>query len=448
MFRLSALIACAGLVLSGCTSTEVLVAHQVPLEKTTQAIPEPQLLDVGVNVFDPGVPEGEIEREVQEELIEAGTFAQIRRAESMYLAVELRDTLQESSNWGAVWVTPDDTTAADLNIDAEILESDGSLVRLRVTATDATGRVWLDDEYTHETAAGAFNSQRYPELDPYQDLFNSISNDLAEVRADLSGEEARDIRRVASLRYAEELTPAAFGEYVVADGDRYELARLPAENDPMYARTQRVRQRERLFLETLNQHYASFSNEAEDSYDRWREYSREEAIAIRELTRSARWRTGMGIATIVASVVYGANSNNDSFSDRVIRDAMMYIGVDMLRTSAVRRQEKRLHSESLEELATSFNDDVEPLVVEIQGTEHRLTGTAEVQYREWRDLLRRMVISERGFAPEEMQIYRESPSDDAPADSAPAEDAVPAESEQGDVQQVISDAGGSGSSGA
>lgn len=448
MFRLSALIACAGLVLSGCTSTEVLVAHQVPLEKTTQAIPEPQLLDVGVNVFDPGVPEGEIEREVQEELIEDGTFAQIRRAESMYLAVELRDTLQESSNWGAVWVTPGETTAADLNIDGEIVSSDGSLVRLRVRATDATGRVWLDEEYTHETAAGAFNSQRYPELDPYQDLFNRISNDLAEVRADLAGEDARDIRRVASLRYAEDLTPTVFEGYVVEDGDRFELARLPAENDPMYARTQRVRQRERLFLETLNQHYASFSNEAEDSYDRWREYSREEAIAIRELTRSARWRTGMGIATIVASVVYGTNSNNDSFSDRVIRDAMMYIGVDMLRTSAVRRQEKQLHSESLEELATSFNDDVEPLVVEIQGTEHRLTGTAEVQYREWRDLLRRMVISERGFDPEEMQIYRESPSDDAPADSAPAEDAVPAESEQGDLQQVISDAGGSGSSGA
>lgn len=445
MFRLSAVIACAGLALSGCTSTEVLVAHSVPLEKSTQAIPEPELLDVGVNVFDPGVPEGEIEREVQEELIEDGTFVQIRRAESMYLAVELRDTLQESSHWGAVWVTPDDTTAADVNLDAEILESDGSLVRLHVKATDATGRVWIDDEYTHETAAGAFNSQRYPNLDPYQDLLNRISNDLAEARADLSGEQARDLRRVASLRYAGELTPAAFGDYVVEDSDRYELARLPAENDPVYARTQQVRQRERLFLETLNQHYASFANEAEDSYDRWREYSREEAIAIRELTRSARWRTGMGIATILASVVYGSNSNNDSFSDRVIRDAMMYIGVDMLRTSAVRRQEKRLHSESLEELATSFSDDVEPLVVEIQGTEHRLTGTAEVQYREWRDLLRRMVISERGFDPDEMQIYRESSSGDAPA-----EDTVPADSDSDSdgAQQVSSDAGGSGASGA
>ena len=49
-----------------------------------------------------------------------------------------------------------------------------------VSAKDSTGRVWLDEDlYEMETAAGAFNRQRYPELDPYQDVFNSIANDLA-----------------------------------------------------------------------------------------------------------------------------------------------------------------------------------------------------------------------------------------------------------------------------
>lgn len=451
MFRFSALVALAGLALSACTSSEVIVAHAVPLDTVASEIPEADLLDVGVLVFDPGVPEGELDRELQEELIEDGTFVQIRRTEAMVLAVELRDTLRQSRNWGAVWVTPEATTAADLNVHAEILESDGSIVRLGVRAVDATGRVWLEDDYEHETAAGAFNTQRYPGLDPYQDLFNMISNDLAQARAEVSGDEAREIRRVASMRYAGELTPDAYGDYVVEARGRYELARLPADNDPIYDRTLRVRQRERLFLETLNQHYASFSNEAETSYDSWRQYSREEAIQIRELTRSARWRTGMGIATILASVVYGSNSNNDSFSDRIIRDAMMYIGADLLRTSAVRRQEKRLHSETLEELATSFSDDVEPLVVEIQGTEHRLTGTADVQYREWRDLLKRMFISETGFEPDDMQIYRETqPEAQAPLEAAPAEEeTVPAAgAEPGDVQQVTSDAGGSAASGA
>ena len=58
----------------------------------------------------------------------------------------------------------------------------------------------------------------------------------------------------------------------------------------------------------------------------------------------------MGIATIVASIVYGSNSDGGSFSERVIRDALMYVGVDMIRSSQVRKQEKRLHTETLEEL--------------------------------------------------------------------------------------------------
>jgi hypothetical protein len=440
--------------LAGCSSSEVLLAHSVDLVAAPQIIPEAQLLDVGVAVFDPGVPEGEIDKELLEELIRDGTFVHIRRAEAVYMSVLLRDTLQDSGHWGAVWVTPSQTTAADLNVRAEILHSDGDLLHLGVEAVDATGRVWLNQDYEMSTAAGSFNRQRYPELDPYQDLFNRIANDLAAVRGGLSAAESQGIRTVASLRYAAELSPQAFDGYVAEDKrGAYQLNRLPAEGDPMFERTQRVRQRERLFIETLDQHYAQFFNEAMPSYDGWREYAREEAIQIRELTRSARWRTGIGIATILTSVVYGSNSNNDSFSDRVIRDALMYVGMDMLRTSAVRRQEKRLHTEALEELSTSFEDDVQPLVVEIQGTQHRLTGTADVQYQEWRDLLRELFISETGFVPEDMSIYAEPDPAPAPTlnveqpadqhEQPPAEGDAEQPAAEGDAAEAVSNAAGS-----
>jgi hypothetical protein len=186
----------------------------------------------------------------------------------------------------------------------------------------------------------------------------------------------------------------------------------------MFDRTQRVRQRERLFLDTLDQHYAQFSSEAMPSYDSWREYTREEAIAVRELTRSARWRTGMGIATIIASIAYGNNSDNGGFSERILRDALMYVGVDMIRTSQVRKQEKRLHTETLEELAEGFDDSIKPMVVEIQGTQHRLTGTADAQYDEWRQLLRQIFIAESGFVPEDVEIYAE-PEPEAPLELPP-----------------------------
>src|SRR5690606_23128335 len=267
------------------------------------------------------------------------------------------------------------------------------------------------------------------------------ANDLAAAQAALSPSEKSRIRTVAALRYAEELSPEAFAGYVEQQRNgTYALKRLPAEGDPMFARTERVRARERLFVETLGAHYFGFSREAQDSYHGWREYAREEAISIRELTKSARWRTGLGIATILASVVYGSNAGNDSFSDRVLRDALMYMGMDVLQTGAVRRQEKRLHTEALEELSLSFEDEVQPLVVEVKGTEHRLTGTAEAQYHEWRDLLRQLFVSETGLAAEDVNIYMEpellEPGIDVEPETGSAEDptAVAADGEAGTAE--------------
>jgi hypothetical protein len=447
MVRFAIVLLAGVATLTGCTTSEVLVAHAVDLVPAQETVPEDQLLDVGITVFDPGVPEGEVDKEVLEELLDKGTFVEIRRAESMYMAVQLRDTMQDSGHWGGVWVTPEPSTASDLTVKAEILHSDGDIARVEVDAVDATGRTWISKPYEIETAAGAYNRQRYPDQDPYQDLFNMIANDLAAAQADLSAEDRREIRTVAELRYASEMSPEAFSDYVAESRNGiYEPVRLPAVGDPMFERTQKVRQRERLFFETLDQHYEKFSLDAMPSYDSWRQYAREESIAIKEAQRSARWRTGMGVATIVASILYGSNSDG-SFTDRVIRDSMMYIGADMLRTSAVIRQEKRLHSETLEELSTSFDDEVAPLVVDVAGTQHRLVGTADLQYAEWRDLLKQLFISETGFVPEDMEIYAEpeaEPEAAPQAESAPTDDpAAPAEG-----QQVISDAGGGTANGA
>lgn len=409
--------------LAGCSSEEVMLAHSVKLVPETRTIPQNQLLDVGVVVFDPGVPDGQVAPEVKEKLVREGTFVQVRRAESMYMAVQLRDTLENSGHWGSVWVTPQTTTAADLNVTTKILQSDGDLVKLHAQAVDSTGRVWLDKSYTLETTAGAYNRQRYPNLDPYQDVFNEIANDLAAAQDQMRGDDMRQVRRVAALRYADDLSPEAFAGYVDKEKDgRYALERLPATDDPMFTRTEQVRQRERLFMDTLNEHYTKFANDAQDSYDGWRQSSREEAISIHELQKSARWRTGLGIASILASVVYGTSSGHDAFSDRVITDALMYMGTDVLKSAAVRRQEKRVHTQSLEELSSSFNDSVEPLVVDIKGTQHRLTGTVEAQYEEWRDLLRRMFVTETGFGPDDLKVYEDpqAAKPDSPLDSGAA----------------------------
>ena len=384
------------LFLFGCGSNEVRIPHQVSLNSSINSINEEDLLDVSIVLFDSGVPEGEIDKELLEELINEGTFVHIRRTESRYMATHLRDTLQDSGYWGSVWVTPDRSLIADLEIMGKILHSDGDRVSLDIHAVDASGRTWLKRNYQMFTAAGAFNRNIYPDKDPYQDIFNRIANDLAVLQVRLEPGEGKNIRRITEIRLAEDISPESFQGYLNNSRGRISINRLPSVDDPQFNRIQRARDREHAFIETLNEHYVGFYNNSTESYDGWREYSREESIAIKELESSSRWRTGIGVATIVASIVYDSNSDGD-FNSRVIRDTMMYTGVEMIKSAGVRREEKRLHTQTLEELSLSFDDEVMPMVIQIEGTQHRLTGTADAQYQEWKDLLLELYKSETGF---------------------------------------------------
>ena len=66
---------------------------------------------------------------------------------------------------------------------------------------------------------------------------------------------------------------------------------------------------------------------------------------------------------------------------------------------ALRHQaDSRSHADALKELTTSFQSEVAPQVVEVEGHTLRLTGTVEDQYREWRKLLKQLYLEETGVA--------------------------------------------------
>jgi hypothetical protein len=382
---------------AGCVTEQVKQAHSVDLVVASETVPEPQLLDVAVVVLEPGVPDGEIDPEVAEELLKKRVFTNIRRAESRYLAVKLQRTITNSGYWGAVRATPTESLASDVNVKGEILQSDGDRFRLHIKAHDAIGRQWIDRVYDMETAASAYDPRKYPDKDPYQDVFNSIANDLAAARDKLTSDELANIRSVAQLRFAGDLSPDSFGEHLAQNGKgRYEIQRLPAYGDPMFDRALRVREREYLFIDTLNDHYDNFYRDIDEPYGSWRRYAREEAVAFREVNAEKRRRYIMGGLTILATILY-SRSDDGSLSDRVITNAGLYGGMEMIKAGIVRGQEARLHAATLEELSNGFEDEVTPVVVEMEGTAYRLTGNAQAQYEEWQRLLRDLYAAEIGF---------------------------------------------------
>ena len=84
---------------------------------------------------------------------------------------------------------------------------------------------------------------------------------------------------------------------------RVELQRLPADNDPLMHRIERIRARDRMFIDTLNQYYGNFSIDMWENYENWRKFNRAEMEAKRkaEAEATARIIGGIMLAALAAA---------------------------------------------------------------------------------------------------------------------------------------------------
>lgn len=391
-FRLAALLLLFALV-QGCGTLGPMrdVDSGVLLDKTVVELPENQLLDVWVEIFEPGeIPDDEDEA--------MGLSMDIREAEARYLPEQLRATMESTGYWGAVRLVPRNTAGSELLVSGTIIQSDGENLVLEIKARDATGKEWFKRTYSEEIEYTQYRIRGQEEADVFQSLYNTIANDLAEQRAKLEPRETAAIRRVASLRFASDLAPTAFDGYLEAKGDRLNVIRLPAADDPMYRRVQAIRDRDFLLIDTLNGHFDNFSREMEQPYTEWRKARSEEAAALRKLERDALQRKLLGVAAIIGAIAIEATGNGSGSSSSVLRDTLVLGGAYAFKTGMDKSSETSIHRDAIVELDESFSVEARPMVVEVEGEVHELTGSAEMQYVKWRALLKRIYESETGLA--------------------------------------------------
>ncbi len=91
---------------AGCVVQDERPMAPVVAQKATAEIPQAELLDVGVRMFDPNIPPDPVEQEKR------GIYPDVRKAESRYMPVLLRDTLESTGQWGQVRVLPAESRAA------------------------------------------------------------------------------------------------------------------------------------------------------------------------------------------------------------------------------------------------------------------------------------------------------------------------------------------------
>jgi len=82
----------------------------------------------------------------------------------------------------------------------------------------------------------------------------------------------------------------------------------------------------------------------------------------------------------------------------VLRDSLILGGAYAIKSGFDRGAETDIHRDAIIELDESFSSEARPLVVEVEGEVHELTGSAEAQYAQWRALLKRIYATETGFS--------------------------------------------------
>jgi hypothetical protein len=265
----------------GCTVNEVITAEESELVVADETVDESLLLDIGIVEFEDGVPENNDSADTR-------VYEEIRGAEARYLPYHLKTTLQGTGHWGAVRVIPSREAFTDVIISGRIEKSDGEYVKLEISVDDASGRHWYSEKYSAQTGVSSYSERRDRREDPYQKVFNDIANDLQAFVAGMPPQEVKRVRQVSELQFFGDMSPAQFGEHLATDEDDIvQVMRLPAENDPAVARLRQIRERDRLVVDTLNEHYANFYYGIAIPYSAWRKTSREEAINYRQVKRSS-----------------------------------------------------------------------------------------------------------------------------------------------------------------
>jgi len=412
--RMIAILLSVSMILSGCVATSGSVKKSEPTvgpsyssvhlkpeqseEKTLVIAATKPKLDIVVPVFDPGLPENLDGAEKD------GIWPELRRAEANLFAYKLKNALEETGKFGAVRVTPDKTSTGDLYVLGKIEESNGEEVAIQIEVYDISERKWLKKSFKHTVRDGFYSNSRNSGKDPYEPVFSQAANHIVEELNSNSDQELEDLKTLTEIRFGASFSDDKFAQYLKYDNNpsfmfwsskgKVSLAGLPSDDDPMIHRIRSLRVRDQLFIDRMQSHYESFSQNMSSSYSIWQESSYLEIKAVREARNKAVGQAVVGILLIAGAAYAGSNNDNNNVTVTTAAVAAGVGGAMMLSESVQTRQEANFHRDTLAELGQSLNLELEPQVVEFEESTTKLTGDANEQFNQWRTFLKKIYLAE------------------------------------------------------
>lgn len=382
------------IIISGCETTGSGTGPNYGANKnTTNKIPvniEP--MSVSIVVFDPGLPED------TDDYYSETSWPELRRAESIEMAQNLKNKMESTNSFGAVRVTPNSTNSSDLYVEGKIIESNGEDINVKITVSDSTGKKWINNKtYKHRVTEYIFQEPRFRDsdgeltIDPYDEIYAKITKDIQKLR--ISGNTANKVKLITDLRFAQNMSSDSFSDILRERNGRYSLRGAPAEDDPMMKRIKSVQYREQMFVDSLQTHYEAFSSNMDKSYSIWQQQAFVESKNAREQKQKANAQAFAAILLAAATVaVTGEIDDPDWATATALTGALATIAV--FNESFKSSDEAEIHREALSELGSSVDSNLAPFVIKMEETTEELVGTADEQFDQLRGILKKIYAQE------------------------------------------------------
>lgn len=364
---------------------KVTSATLVPISTPSQPIPPEALLDVAIPPLNDGLALTDEDDTV---------FPEVRNAEAVYFSNQLAKTMEKSGAWGAIRVVPSKEVVMDVYITGTILKSDGETLDLEIEVYDTSGEHWLRERHRQVVGKYTYDRRIKSLADPFQNVFTRIANDILAVREKMSDEEAVRLRRISELRFARDFSPEAFSSYLKENRDgTLAINRLPAENDLILERIGMIRERDNLYIDTMQDYYDAFSREMHLPYQDFRRTSYDSVVKARQLRKKGNRQILAGIAGIVGGIYGRLNSGSWMAFDG--STAAAAVGGYALKQGLQSKQRAAEQTERVAEMGASLESVIGPQVIALEDRSVTLSGSVEMQYEKWREMLQQMYRQER-----------------------------------------------------
>lgn len=333
-------------------------------------------LDVNVVEFDPGLPADESKYQ------QDGLWPELRRAESRKIAVDLANAFSKSQGFSNVSITTNKDFISDLVITGIIDKSNGEDLHLTISVKNSQDKFLIRNKtYKHRTNQYFYDNIRNKGKDPFETLHRAIVGDVIAI---LQKENLEETRLITELQFANNLNPLAFNDSLYYNSRQgiYELGFVPSEDNPQLIRSQNVRIKDQIFKSEMQKHYIQFTENMTESYRVWQEASFDAAKKKREAEAAATTSAIIGILAIAA-----AASSGDSYDYSTSAYVTAAVGAGLLANAGLKMSEAKVHESTINEVSKSFDTQIAPKVVEMEGVEIKLEGSIQEQYNQWQNLL-------------------------------------------------------------